>query len=251
MAQQHLNGAQVGAGFEQVSREAVAQRVGVKLFADSRAVGGFAAGVPDDFGADGIPGGGMPAAAREEPFGRFPAQSAKVLPEFFEQMRAEHYVAVFAPLAAAHVDHHALAVDIADLQIRQLGPSNTSGIESHQDRAVKRNQRRFDQARHFFLTEDYRQVKSLLRIGRFLHTPWLLQCLDEKEAQGADALIHCVVGEFAIAEQMRDVGPNLLRAELIGWALKIAREVLDGPEIGARGTLRVITTLEFLEHHFS
>ena len=90
MAQQHLNGAQVGAGFEQVSCEAVAKSVGVKLFPDSRAFGGFAAGVPDDFGADWILGGGMPSAAREQPLGRFPAQPAKMLPEFFEQMRAEH-----------------------------------------------------------------------------------------------------------------------------------------------------------------
>ena len=58
-----------------------------------------------------------------------------------------------------------LTVDIADLQIRQLGPSHTGGIQRHQDRAVKRDQRGFDQASHFFLTEDYGQVKSLLRIG--------------------------------------------------------------------------------------
>jgi hypothetical protein len=74
MTQQHLNGAQVGAGFQQMSREAVAKRVGVKLFPDPRAFGGFAASVPDDLGADGILGGGMPPAAREQPLGRFPAQ---------------------------------------------------------------------------------------------------------------------------------------------------------------------------------
>src|ERR1039458_10486144 len=68
----------------------VAKRVGVKLFPDSRAFGGFAASVPDDLGADGILGGGMPAAAREQPLGRFPAQPAKMLPEFFEQRSEEH-----------------------------------------------------------------------------------------------------------------------------------------------------------------
>ena len=114
------------------------------------------------------------SAAREQPLGRFPAQPAKVLPEFFEQMRAEHYVAVFAPLAAPNVNHHPLAVDIADLQICQLGSSHARGIQRDQDRAVKRDQSRFDQARHFFLTEDHGQVKSLLRIGGFFHAPRLL-----------------------------------------------------------------------------
>jgi hypothetical protein len=65
----------------------------------------------------------------------------------------------------------------------QLGPSHTGGIQRHQDRAVKRDQRRFDQARHFFLTEDYGQVKPLLRIGSFFHAPRLLECLDEEETQ--------------------------------------------------------------------
>ena len=229
----------------------MAKRVGVKLFPDSRAFGGFAASVPDDLGADGILGGGMPAAAREQPLGRFPAQPAKMLPEFFEQVRAEHYIAVFASLAAPNVDHHPLAVDIADLQIRQLGPSHTGGIQRHQDRAVKRDQRRFDQARHFFLTEDYGQVKPFLRIGSFFHAPRLLECLDEEETQGANALIHRVVGQLAITEQMGDVGANLFWAELVGWALKIAGKILDGADVGPGGTLGVITTLEFLEHHFS
>ena len=149
------------------------------------------------------------------------------------------------------MNHHPLAVDIADLQIRQLGSSHARGIQRDQDSAVKRDQSRFDQARHFFLTEDHGQVKSLLRIGRFFHAPRLLECLDEEETQGAHALIDRVVGQLAITEQMRDVRANLLRAELIRRALKVASKIFDGADVGPSGTLGVITTLEFLEHHFS
>ena len=83
MAQQHLDGAQVGAGLQQVGGEAVPQRVRVELFANAGAFGGFPAGVPNDFGVDrGI--GAVPAAAWKQPLGRLPGQSAIVLSKFFE-----------------------------------------------------------------------------------------------------------------------------------------------------------------------
>jgi hypothetical protein len=44
-----------------------------------------------------------------------------VLPQFFEQVRAEHEIAVLAALAAANMHHHALAVDVRDFKIRQFG----------------------------------------------------------------------------------------------------------------------------------
>ena len=44
---------------------------------------------------------------------------------------------------------------------------------------------------------------------------------------------------------------DVLRTELVGRALKITREVLDRLDVAVFGSLGVITTLEFLEHHFS
>lgn len=54
MAEKHLDSPQVGAGLQQVRGEAVAKGVRMKCFADARAFGGFAAGVPADPGADGV-----------------------------------------------------------------------------------------------------------------------------------------------------------------------------------------------------
>ena len=62
MAEQQLNGAQVGAAFEQMRGEAMAQRVRMQRLVDAAALGGFPAGVPDDLVADGVIGG-VPAAA--------------------------------------------------------------------------------------------------------------------------------------------------------------------------------------------
>src|SRR5580693_1499070 len=39
----------------------------------------------------------------------------------FEQIRRQHYVPVFAAFALLDADHHALAVDVADLQRHHLG----------------------------------------------------------------------------------------------------------------------------------
>ncbi len=48
VSEQYLNGAQVRAGFEQVSRETVPQGVRVNAFGDAGALGRYAAGMPDN-----------------------------------------------------------------------------------------------------------------------------------------------------------------------------------------------------------
>jgi hypothetical protein len=50
---------------------------------------------------------------------------------------------------------------------------------------------------------------------------------------------------------MCDILPDLRRAELVQRAFEVTRQILDGADSGTRGTLGVITTLEFFEHHFS
>jgi hypothetical protein len=56
VAEQQLDGAQVGAGFEQMCGEAVSKSVRMQRLVDSGALGGFPAGVPDDLVADGVIG---------------------------------------------------------------------------------------------------------------------------------------------------------------------------------------------------
>ncbi len=53
VSQEQLNGAQVCAGLQHVSREAVAQRVGADPFDDARAQSRFMTGVPHRFVGDG------------------------------------------------------------------------------------------------------------------------------------------------------------------------------------------------------
>jgi len=80
----------------------VPEGVRMKRLTDTGALGGFVARVSDDLTGDRIIGG-VPPAAGEQPV-VLPGQSAIVLAEFFEQVRAEHDVAVLTALAAANVN---------------------------------------------------------------------------------------------------------------------------------------------------
>ena len=53
MSEQHLNGAEIGAGFIEVCRETMAQRMGVDAFLETGALGGFMTCVPNGFRIDG------------------------------------------------------------------------------------------------------------------------------------------------------------------------------------------------------
>src|SRR6202011_4323624 len=58
-------------------------------------------------------------------------------------------------------------------------------------------------------------------------------------------------GELPLAEQIRLVLTDVLRTELVGRALEITREIFDCLDVKTCCSLSVITTLEFLEHHFA
>ena len=59
------------------------------------------------------------------------------------------------------------------------------------------------------------------------------------------------VGMMAVLEQMHLPGPDVLRPQLVGRLVEVLGEGLHRPDVRLYGSLRVITTLEFLQHHFS
>src|SRR6266567_7816638 len=139
MAEQYLDGAQVGAGFKKMGRETMAQSVGMNApVVEAGAFGSDLAGRPEDLGSDRV-ACRVPAVAGEEPLLGLAPESAPVRAQFFQQLGAEHDVAVLAALALVDVNHHPLAVDVADLQAGRFCASRTGGIESHQKDAMKRS----------------------------------------------------------------------------------------------------------------
>jgi hypothetical protein len=54
-----------------------------------------------------------------------------------------------------------------------------------------------------------------------------------------------------LLEQLGLVGSNVLRTQAIRRTVEVSREILDGAKVTACGSLRVMTTLGFLQHPFS
>ena len=161
MAHQQLNRAQVGAGFEQVRRKAVPQCMRMDLLREPCARSRCAACVPDGLVGDGLVGATLTRGAGKEIATRLlpPPPAA----QFFEQLRRERHIAVPRALALADVDHHALAVDVFDLDPRRFGPADSGGIEQHQDHAVQAVGRGIDQPHDFILAKHGRQLVWHLR----------------------------------------------------------------------------------------
>src|ERR1035438_9121539 len=127
--------------------------------------------------------GCVPAVAGKEPLLRFAAEAAPVDTQFFEQLRAEHDIAVLAALALPDMNNHPLAVDVADLQVGRFCAACTGGIKRHQKDAMKGGIRGVDQARYLLLAEYLGKMTNLLRIGRLGNAPAALQHVNVEETQ--------------------------------------------------------------------
>ena len=78
--------------------------------------------------------------------------------------------------------------------------------------------------------------------------PSLLECLDI-ETQCSQTLCHTGRG-LLLPEQLRLIFPNVSRTQAIWGAAEVSGKVLNCADVAACGILGIITTLEFLQHHF-
>ena len=158
---------------------------------------------------------------------------------------------ILAALAALNVDDHPLAVDVGNLQPRQLGAPHTGGVEGHEQDALERCASRVDELGDCFWAQDRGQAKRLLGVGRLGHAPRLLEGFDEPEAPSREALGDTTGSQLPLAEPRGLLLAEVLGAQLIRRSVEVAGEIRDRTEIAAGGTLSVIATLEFFEHHLA
>ena len=177
------------------------------------------ASVPGHIDADRMIGT-MPTSAREQPLGRLAPQPSPVLPQGGEQLLAEHDVAVLAALAAADVHQHAPAVDVAELESNQLRSAHSGGVERHQQHPMEQAVGGIDQSGDLLLAQDARQSSRPLGVGRQAQVPGPPERLEIEEPQRRQTLAHGVVGELAIAKQVRLIAPNLVRSSRSGACWK-------------------------------
>ena len=182
MAHQDLNGAEISTGLKQMSSKAMSKRVGMGTNLDPRSLGGVLARMPNRFRID-RPIRVVAVVARKEPDPGSLPYAAPVLTKLLEQRKTKHHVPVFAPLAALDVNHHALAVDVAELQARRLFVPGPGGIERHQQSAMEGSRGRIDELSNFFLAEDRRQAMGSLWIRSVCEAPIPSESLAVEETQ--------------------------------------------------------------------
>src|SRR3974377_130719 len=107
----------------------------------------------------------MPTVAGKEPVAVFSPQPTPMLAQFFEQLGAELDIAVLAALSSADMNPHALAVDIADLQVCHLSTPQAGSVERHEQSAMEGSASGIDESCDFFLAEDRWKVMVLFRLG--------------------------------------------------------------------------------------
>src|SRR6202050_1782976 len=151
------------------------------LVCETGTLGGVLTGSPQDLGGDRITCG-MPSVAGKQPVRWLVPEPAPIDAQRVEQLRAEHDIAVLTTFAAADMDDHPLAVDIADLQVRHFCAPCARGIQRHEQDAMKGKLGRVNQTRDFLLAKDLGQVQNLLRIGSLCNAPASPQHLNIEEA---------------------------------------------------------------------
>src|ERR1019366_807682 len=118
MAEQNLDGAQVGAGFQHMGREAVSKQMRRNALADTGALTSLVHSLPHDLRSNGHVCPPVVHRAWEQiGLGFHPAP---VLTQSLQQLGAQENIAVAAALALVDTNDHAFAVDIGDLEMAQF-----------------------------------------------------------------------------------------------------------------------------------
>jgi hypothetical protein len=119
----------------------------------------------------------------------------------------------FTIFALVHTDHHALAVDIGDLQVYDLGNTQARGVRGHQDGALLETGDRLEEGGDLLQAQDDRQSERLLRQRKVLVAPGSLECHAVEEAQCADRWTEAGGGQLALLAKMDEPGPDLFGPE--------------------------------------
>ena len=248
MTEQKLDGAQVGAGFQQVSGPAMSNQVRACGLTDACLLGGLDARLPHRLVADGPLAIAMHARRKQVVAGLEPAP---VGTQGLQQRRAEGKVAVLVALAVDHVDNHALAVDIGDLQPGDLGAAHACAVENHQQRALEQAAAGLDETRHFLPAEDVGQLPAHLGIRKELTELVAVERAYEKEPQCGHVVLNRSRAEFSLLEQIGLVTAQMVGTELVRGLAEMLREPFDETQITPDRPGAVVATLELFEHDFA
>jgi hypothetical protein len=83
------------------------------------------------------------------------------------------------------------------------------------------------------------------------HAPGPPQSLNEEEAQSGQPLVDGVWVQLSLAEHMRLVLADVLGPQAVRRTMKVTGKILHRRNVTLDGPRRVVSTLEFFEHHLA
>ena len=134
-----------------------------------------------------------------------------------------------------HVDHHALAVDVGDLQILGFLQAQATRVDRAQEGAVVRRSHAAQDRPHLLDTQDRRQACLTLGAQDVEEMPVALQHVHEEEPDAAVADAHRVRRPVVDVAPAQEVGLELRLGDLIG---RLAIEGAEHPHRAGVGFLR-------------
>jgi hypothetical protein len=166
----------------------------------------------------------------------------------FQQPRREHHVSILVALALVDAQHHALAVDVGDPQMRGLRHAQARGVGGGEDRAVLQDGDGLEEACHLVAAQDDRQPERLLGHRDVLQCPVALErdLVEKPQRRSRDA--DARGRELARFDQMDLVRAHVLGPERFGRATEVARVGADLLEVRKLGVLGEIANAHVFEH---
>jgi hypothetical protein len=243
MPKKQLDGAYVSARFQQVDGEGMTQGMRGDGFGNTGLLTGQSANEFNGAGRDGLAG---QIAGKQPMLGPC---LAPVVPQDVQQLGREHDVAVLAPFARVHADHHALAVDRLRRQAAGLGDPKPGRIANGQDDPVLRvldcNQKAVDLVRAH---NDWTFLWLAAGRDRVVDAPVPLQgdVVEETDSRDRD---QDGAGRKALVQgEMQLIGSDIVRPKQVWRSAEVAGELGDLLQIGPPCVRREIAHLHVFGH---
>src|SRR6266404_2975920 len=239
--EQDLDDPDVGSVLEKMRREAVAQRVQRDALGQARSLhcrpaGGVQHGLIDRM-IFVTPREQIKPRPGEPPVG---AQDAK-------QLGRQHHVAILRPLAVAHLDDTAGAVDVFDPQSRDLGGPEPGRISGRERGAALQARHGLEELHRFVGAQHARQFEGLARVGNALRNSRLAKRDAVEKPYRADDLVQGWPRD-ARRNQMNLEGADVFQFQPIRRFAEIAAELRNRTDVGSLRRRRQITDGHVLDH---
>lgn len=249
-----LNEPKIDAGFEQMCGVTVAERVDMRLLVNATLF-------------DGAIESALETRARDWPYrriierrdmapgagGKEPERISVRRPEGAQQPKCgvgERNESILAALAV-HMDHHAGAVDVRDLQSNAFGEAKAAGVHRGETDAIDRNADVVECAPHFLAAQDDRKLLLALWAHDGKHRPLESERVLVKEADATDGDEEGAARYLSFDAQVEQVLSDLLFREGLGRRMIVGCQLGDGPGVGLDGAFGVAAQLEVLDHAFA